>query len=118
MDEIKHQCSKQIPNDHWGFHYHSCKRQGIIQRDGKWYCKVHDPIEVEARGKKSSTEWHNKFESVRINEVAGQQCRLINPENPLIVAENIKALYDSVQTYFRTQNPDEMSRVLNKIEGK
>jgi hypothetical protein len=49
---------------------------------------------------------------------AMNQCQQVNPENPLVVAENIKPLYDAVQTYFRTQNPDEMFRVLNKIGVK
>ncbi len=30
-----------------------CARRGVIQRDGKWYCRQHDPEAVSARRKES-----------------------------------------------------------------
>jgi len=33
-----------------------CSRKGVVERDGKWYCKVHDPIAVDKR----RTDRYNK----------------------------------------------------------
>ena len=32
-----------------GWHYHSCRRKATAERDGKWYCPSHDPINIEKR---------------------------------------------------------------------
>lgn len=46
----------------------SCSRKGTICRNGKWYCKQHDPEAVEARAKaskdKSDAMWKAEREQV------------------------------------------------------
>jgi len=41
----KHQCSEKV----W-FQYgsHLCEIPAIVERDGKWYCKIHDPAQIKA----------------------------------------------------------------------
>lgn len=34
--------------------YRKCSRHGKIERDGKWYCKQHDPVAAEKRQTESS----------------------------------------------------------------
>ena len=31
----------------------SCSRKGVVERDGEWYCKQHDPVAIVARAKES-----------------------------------------------------------------
>lgn len=40
-------CSKSV----WyaGYHTFPCTNPGKVQRDGKWYCGIHDPVRLEAR---------------------------------------------------------------------
>ena len=33
---------------------HQCTRNAKVERDGNWYCKQHDPVEIKRRGQESS----------------------------------------------------------------
>ena len=58
----KGKCSADVHND-FGVGFHSCLRQGIIQRDGKLYCKTHDPVEVEKRDDARNAKWKAESEA-------------------------------------------------------
>ena len=48
-------CSKKM----WAnFYSHRCSRKGVVEREGKFYCKQHDPV---AKAKRD-TEALTKFE--------------------------------------------------------
>ena len=51
----KHQCSVRVFGDR-GFHW-QCERKAIIERDGKLYCKIHDPEYVKAKNIKLQAKW-------------------------------------------------------------
>jgi len=57
------QCQEKVtPKERWGaFHQYQCHRTATIQRDGKWYCKQHDPETVKAREVKGSLERQSQF---------------------------------------------------------
>lgn len=59
----KIQCSERVtPKEPWGsFHRHLCHRPAKVQRDGLWYCAVHDPKKVEAREAVTSKLAHEKY---------------------------------------------------------
>jgi hypothetical protein len=48
-------------------YYKQCTRTATFQRDGKVYCKQHDPVHVEARRQKAMDDWRAKS-----NETAKQ----------------------------------------------
>lgn len=53
----KHNCSKTVySNDRWP-RPHLCTRSGIVERDGKWYCKIHDPISVVEKEAARRAKW-------------------------------------------------------------
>jgi hypothetical protein len=52
-------CSKKLWSDY------QCSHKGIVCRDGKWYCKKHDPGDPE----KDQTWWHASALSYRIDPV-------------------------------------------------
>lgn len=36
---------------------HKCSRKGTVERDGKWWCGIHDPVAKQ----KKRTAWEAKF---------------------------------------------------------
>jgi hypothetical protein len=41
----------------WSLRYAKCSRNGSIERDGKWYCKTHDPLAIEEKRKKREIKY-------------------------------------------------------------
>ncbi len=59
-----------------------CSRRGVVQRDGKWYCKQHDPEAVKARRKASNAAWEAKLKAEdeadkRADRIASAERRVI-----------------------------------------
>lgn len=48
-------CSASVSTD--GYGSHDCYRRGVIERDGKHYCKQHDPVAVDAKRKAEEQKW-------------------------------------------------------------
>lgn len=40
-----------------GFRSHRCTRNGVVERDGKFYCKKHDPVAVRQRDDARRVAW-------------------------------------------------------------
>jgi len=55
-------CSKVLLS---GYIEHQCYRKAVVCRNGKWYCKQHDPGDPE----KDQTWWHASALSYRIDPV-------------------------------------------------
>ena len=45
-------CSKEVQTRD-GWHFHQCSRKGVVQFEGKWFCKQHDTKAVKKKRKKS-----------------------------------------------------------------
>ena len=61
---------------------YQCSRVGIVERDGKWWCKQHDPDAVAARRKAAdakSTEDYRKFKEGLENATVGARLRAADP---------------------------------------
>ena len=55
-------CVKLISDrDGWNSR-HQCPRKATVQRDGKGYCRQHDPEAVKARSDESMAKWNAKWE--------------------------------------------------------
>ncbi len=48
MSEEKHKCAERVSTG-IRFHMAPCSRRGVVNEDGKWWCKQHAPSAVEAR---------------------------------------------------------------------
>ena len=132
--EKKQQCSVQVsPNDPWGvFHQHHCTRAAIVEQDGKWYCKVHDPEYIKVKDAKRNNEWQEKFNREIAGKIAQDQCAKINPENPKVVAESIVDIYEALRTAnklltaasasgsvrFAISDLNKIDKALTKAKGK
>lgn len=56
----KPQCSQSVPErgSRWP-RFFQCSRSGKVQRDGKWYCAIHDPEKKKAKQK----AWNDAYEA-------------------------------------------------------
>ena len=43
----------------------SCSRKGKIERDGKWYCKQHDPVAIKARRDETDRKYREHWQKLR-----------------------------------------------------
>ena len=57
----KHQCCATVfPRGVWVASGYACSRKGVIERDGKWYCRQHDPVSKAERDKASMEKWRRE----------------------------------------------------------
>ncbi len=60
----KEQCCKDVRTQGTAIHYHPCPYKATVTRDGKHYCKIHDPVEAakrdKARDAKYTAQWARK----------------------------------------------------------
>lgn len=43
-----------------GLRFAQCSRRGVVTRDGRLWCRQHDPEAVKARREKSNAEWREE----------------------------------------------------------
>ena len=57
------QCSAEVCGEgQWGvFHPYRCSRKATVEREGKQYCKQHDPVAIEAGHKTRSAKREAKW---------------------------------------------------------
>ena len=51
-------CSVMVYFDMW--HDRQCKKPAIVERDGKWYCKIHDPEYIKEKQRKADEAYKAK----------------------------------------------------------
>lgn len=63
----KHPCSVRVyPADHaGGFRGHMCQKSGKVERDGKWYCGIHDPVAVQAKNAAAKARFDAEYDARR-----------------------------------------------------
>ena len=118
------QCSKQIPNDSRGFHYHSCSKKAVVERDGKLYCRIHDPEYIRAKQEKANVKWQKESREISASRIALAACKEINTEHPELVAQNIKEMYEIIKYikencyyYIGGISASRIDSLLSKIKG-
>ncbi len=55
-------CSRQVFGT-GSFTGHRCGFAASVERDGKWYCKRHDPVEVKRQTDERHARWHAKWDA-------------------------------------------------------
>ena len=63
----KEQCSIRVASaGTWGaFHPHQCRKVAVVTREGKLYCKIHDPEYIEAKREAREAEWDKEWTEKR-----------------------------------------------------
>ena len=75
----KHQCSGQVYNSggSWGNRSRQCTRNGTVEEDGKWWCRIHAPSLEAQRREGAYQKWNADWERVRQAEEHAELCRKI-----------------------------------------
>jgi len=93
-------CSERVSYDSWG-HTHQCENKAVVVRDGKQYCKIHDPEYIKEKEAKHTAkfnkEWADKKARRELESTAIRACKSINPDNPIAVAESIQDMYKALK---------------------
>jgi len=80
----KERCSETV-SDREIWHVHQCLRNGVVQREGKWYCKQHDPVAIKKRDAiriaKYEKVWEIKEERWRREAAMKQACDGISTDD-------------------------------------
>ena len=48
-------CSARVSIDSW--RSGQCPRKAIVERDGEWYCKIHDPEYIKAKDEERTRKY-------------------------------------------------------------
>jgi hypothetical protein len=76
MGSSQHSCSATVFGDRvqmW-----TCSRSGVVQRNGKWFCRQHDPEEQRKRQEARDAKWRAERSADEIVErEAAMLCRRI-----------------------------------------
>lgn len=67
----RHDCAERVFTDRMGSH--RCFRRGIIQENGKWYCRQHAPSAVAARQRARDEKDKRKWD-ILDKRAAVQRC--------------------------------------------
>lgn len=66
MQTEKHQCAKRkrIGEPPGYFYFHLCRKPGLYEEDGSWWCPSHAPSKVRARIQKQIDEADLEWEGI------------------------------------------------------
>lgn len=122
MGEISNkQCSHLVPYDCWG-HTYPCQKKATTERDGKSYCKIHDPKYIAEKNAERTAKYEAEMAEARtrreLEHAAVRACKEINPDNPLAVARSIKDLYEACKSIYEDYGFAFLKDILAKAEGK
>ncbi len=59
---MSQRCCKQILNAGMWSSYHQCSRKSVVERDGKHYCKIHDPVLRSEKQAATHAKWSEEME--------------------------------------------------------
>ncbi len=99
----KERCSERVRDKGMWPSFHQCHRNGVVQRDGKWYCKHHDPEAKKKRdaerGAKWDKEWDEKQEAWRRDAAMSRACDGISTDDLERLAPGELAVFFAKETY-------------------
>jgi uncharacterized Zn finger protein (UPF0148 family) len=63
MKEYKPRCEARIQarDRYESFHPPMCSRDGVVEHDGAWFCKIHDPIAIKQKAEARQAKWDAKW---------------------------------------------------------
>lgn len=95
----KGKCSQMVydSSGYGAFHPHPCKRNAIVEIDGKLYCKIHDPEYIKRKDEIAYKKYEAESNIRIAGNIAREACQKINPDNPRAVAEAIPLMYEALK---------------------
>ena len=96
---VRHTCCATVSGEKvfLRYHYKPCGRTATVERNGKWYCKMHDPVRIrereDARREENNAQWKaedNRRMFVIACEDAIRRIAAHEPD-PVAIARNVLA---------------------------
>ena len=84
-----------------GFHDYQCRNRHVVVRDGKLYCRMHDPIERKRKADERSKAWDEKYERDRSKREA--MYTKVNCHDDLVAA--LKAALPAMESAWYELDP-------------
>lgn len=56
--EPKHKCEKMVFSD---YRHCPCRNNASVEREGKWYCGIHDPEKIKKKREEQDKRWEEKY---------------------------------------------------------
>jgi len=60
IQQDQQMCSEQVSDHGRWVNYYPCKRKGIVEEDGKWWCKQHSPSDKKAKREARSAKYEKE----------------------------------------------------------
>ncbi len=92
MIENKKQCSQRVSKGYSAYDNPHCQKPAVVERDGKWFCTIHDPEYIKAKQVQWLADFDKKYREQRERDelltakklatqgLTLQELRLITPE--------------------------------------
>lgn len=97
----QNKCCAEVNRDGW--HIGQCARSGVVFRDGKWYCKQHDPVAVKEKSDKRWEEFKKKSDQEREKRKRREACE--NAMNGISDPESwVTAAKDTLRAFVNLDN--------------
>lgn len=61
MTQDTRQCSVRISKGYSAYDNPLCHKPAVVERDGKWFCRIHDPEYIKAKQAKWQADFDKKF---------------------------------------------------------
>lgn len=95
--DLSDRCCESVYGD---WHSHRCSRKGIVLREGKKYCKQHDPELVKEKDDRRNEKWNHE--------------RAVN-QRKWHWQKNGEALWEELRDWITT-HPKKLSQIKDMIE--
>lgn len=105
----KHKCCKEV----WsGYRGHPCTKPAKVEREGQWYCLIHDPKAVVIRRAKQYAKWELQMASRRIELAAPA---LLEALEQILSFDGSRGTFDSTKLASAQRRAES---VIAKAKGK
>lgn len=60
---VGQKCSERVRSEGRWLSFHQCPRPGSVERDGKFFCKQHDPVAVRSKRAARDARWKSEWDT-------------------------------------------------------
>ena len=113
------QCRGSVHDD-FGVGFHQCMSKASVTRNGKPYCKRHDPLRVEKRTEARHRKWQQEWTAKAETQRKAENARKLTERKACIGAELATTIDDALTkwtqiTFYRDDDTHRKARKLLTI---
>jgi hypothetical protein len=111
-------CQTVYPKEwHSSFHGYRCHHNATVTRNGKPYCKQHDPVEAKIRDEAQRARWRFESEQYAIN-IAKEQIAAAHSRHCVAVYDGLVSTLRRARDTIAAHMHGLPSNVLNEIDAE